>query len=74
MCDRFVDMESPVKTQVGNGPSKIFNFRGQTIYLSDQDIFTLKDSGLRDEEGKKTNVSNKIKVGLRRSGSFCRSL
>ena len=38
---RFVDMGAPVKTQVGNGFSKII-LRGQTIDLSDQATFILK--------------------------------
>ena len=48
----FVDMGALVKTQVVNGLNKLFNFRRQTIDVSDQAIFTLKDSFLRDEEGK----------------------
>ena len=32
-----------------NGLNKLFGFHGQTIYVSDQDFFTFKDSGLRDE-------------------------
>ena len=43
ICAHFVDMRAPVKTQVGNGLSKIFNFRGQTIDVSDIDFITLKD-------------------------------
>ena len=35
LCDRFVDMGSPVKNQVENGLSKLFDFRGQTIDTSD---------------------------------------
>ena len=46
----FVNMVVPVKTQVENGIRKIFNFRGQTIDVSDQAFFTLKDSGIHDEE------------------------
>ena len=40
--------------------SKIFDLRGQTSDVSDQSIFILKDSGLHDEEGNKTNISNRI--------------
>ena len=49
MYARFVDMGSPVKTQVENGLNKTFYFRGQTIDVSDQAIFILKDLGLHDE-------------------------
>ena len=70
LCARFVDMEYPVNNQVGNGLSKLFYFRGQTIDVSDQAIFILKDSGLHDEEGKKTNINNPITAGQRRSGHF----
>ena len=58
--DRFVDMGSPVKTQVGNGLSKLFDFRGQTIDVSGQAVFILTDLGLYYEEGKKTNVSDPL--------------
>ena len=51
----FVDMGAPVKTQVENGLSKLFDFRDQTIDVYDQAVFTLKDSGLHDEEGNKIN-------------------
>ena len=63
-------MVSPVKTQVENGLSKLINLFGQTIDVSDQALFTLKDSGLHDEEGKKTNVSDLLTVGQRPSGRF----
>ena len=59
-CARFVDMVSPVKTQVKNGLTKIFDFWAQTINMSDQAVFTLKDSCLHDEEGKKINTSNPL--------------
>ena len=42
-------MGALVKPQVENGLSKIFAFQGQAIDMSDQNIFTLKDSGLHDE-------------------------
>ena len=45
----FFDMGSPVKTQVGNCLSKIFDFGGHTIDMSDQAVFTSNDSGLHDE-------------------------
>ena len=60
LCDRFVDMRAPVKTKVKNGLIKIFDSRGQTIDVSEQAVFILKDSGLHDEEGNKTNVSDPI--------------
>ena len=49
LCDSFVDMGDPVKIQVGNGISKLFDFRGQTVDLSDQAIFIFKYFGLRYE-------------------------
>ena len=42
LCDCFVEMWLPVKTQVKNGLCKLFDF-------SDQAIFTLKYSGLCDK-------------------------
>ena len=63
-------MGAPVKTQVENGLCKIFDLRGQTIDVSDQAVFILKELGIRDEEGKETNVINPLKEGHRRSGSF----
>ena len=50
----------PVKTQVENVMSKIFNFRGQTIDMSDQAVFNLKDSSIHEEERKKINTSNPL--------------
>ena len=73
LCACFVDIGSPVKTQVENGLSKIFDFRGQTIDVSDQAIFILNDSGIHDEEGNKTNVSDPLIEYQRRSGRFCLS-
>ena len=63
-------MGAPVKTQVENGLRKLFNLRGQTIDVSDQAVFILKDSGLHDEEGKKTNVSDPLTTAQMRSGIF----
>ena len=40
ICARFVYMDAPVKIQVENGISKLFYFRGQTIYLSDQAVLS----------------------------------
>ena len=71
LCDCFVDIGDPVKIQVKNGLNKLFNFQGQTIDVSDQAVFTFKDSGLHDEEGKKTKVSDPITSAQRRLGSFC---
>ena len=66
----FLNMGDLVKTQVGNGLSKIFGLPSQTIDVSDQAVFTLKDFFLRDYEGKKTSVSNLFRASQRRSGSF----
>ena len=46
LCTHFVDMVSPVKSQVENGLIEIFNFWGQNTDTSDQAVFTLKYSGL----------------------------
>ena len=73
LCDRFVYMGAPVKTQVKNGLSKLFYFRGHTIDVSDQAVFILKDLRLHDEEANKTNVRNPIRAGERSSGHFCLS-
>ena len=63
-------MGAPVKTQVKNGLRKLFNFRVHTIDVSDQAVFILKDSGLHNEEGDKTKVSNPLRTAQRRWGSF----
>ena len=63
-------MGYPVKTQVENGLSKLFGLRVQTINTSDQSVFTLEDSGLHDEEGKKINTGNPLTLAQRRSGCF----
>ena len=63
-------MGAPVKTQVENGISKLLDFRGHTIDLSDKAVFILNDSGIHDEEGKKTNVSNPLTAAEKRSGHF----
>ena len=70
LCAIFVDMGTSVKTHVENGLSKLFNFWGQTIDVSDQAIFILNYSGLRDDERKKTNVSDPLTASQRRSGRF----
>ena len=45
---RFVDMGSPVKTQLENGLCKILDFRGHTIDVFDPSVFILKDPVLHD--------------------------
>ena len=65
LCACFVDMVAPVKTQVENGLSKLLDFRGQTIDMSDQAVFTLNYLGLFGEEVNKTNVSDPLTVGQR---------
>ena len=63
-------MGALVKNQAENGISKLFDLRVQTIDVSNQDVFTLNYLGLNDGEGKKTNVSDPLTVGQRRSGIF----
>ena len=63
-------MVDPVKTQVENELSKFFNFRGQTIDVSDQAIFTLKYLGLHDEKGNKINKRHPLISSQRWSDSF----
>ena len=70
LCDRFVYMGSPVKTQVENGMSKLFNFWGHTINTSEQAVFTLNYSVLHDEEVNKINTSDPLTAAQRRSGRF----
>ena len=65
LCARLVYLGAPVKIQVENVLSKLFNFRGQTIDMSDQAVFTLKYLGLFGEEVNKTNVSDPLTVGQR---------
>ena len=60
LCARFVDMGSPVTTQVGNLLSKLLDFRYRTIDMYGQAVFSLKDPGLHDEEGKKINSSDQL--------------
>ena len=59
-----------VKTHVENGLSKLFDLRGQTIDMSDRDVFTLKYSGLHDEEGKKINIREPLTAHQNISGRF----
>ena len=63
-------MGPPVKTQVGNGLSKLFNFWVHTIDVSDQSVFTLTYLALHDEEGNKINVSGPITESQRKSDRF----
>ena len=49
---QFFYTEAPVTTQAEIGLSKILYLWGKTIDMSDQTIFTLKDSGIHDEEVK----------------------
>ena len=70
LCASFVDTRSPVKTQGEKGLSKLFDFQGQTIDVSNQAVFILKYLGIHDEEGKKTNVSNPLTEARRMSGRF----
>ena len=63
-------MGAPFKTQVDNDLSRISNLLGQTIDVSDQAVFILKDLGLHDEEGNKTNVSKPLTVAQKSSVRF----
>ena len=49
---------------------QVFDFQGQTIDVSYQEIFTLKYLGLHDEEGKKINISDLITVTQRQLCHF----
>ena len=66
-------MGPTVKTQLENGLSKLFDLQGQTIDTSEQEVLTLNDSGLHDEEGKKINTSGPLTAAQRQSGRFCLS-
>ena len=59
-----------MKTPVETGLNKLFDFRGQTIDVSDQNFFTLKASYLRDEGGNKYNVSDPITADQWQLGRF----
>ena len=63
-------MVAAVKTNVEHLLSKLFDFRGQTIDVSYQAIFTLKYSGIYDEEGNKININNLLTASQRRSVQF----
>ena len=71
MCARFIDMGATIKIQVENWLIKLFDFRGQTIDVSDQAFFfILKDSGIHYGEVKKTNTSDSLTAAQRQSGRF----
>ena len=70
LCAHFVNMGELFKTQLENGLSKLFDYWGQTIAVSKQVVFILKNSGIRDEEEKKSNVRDPLTESQRRSGSF----
>ena len=55
---------------MGNGLSKIFNLRVRTIDLSEQSVFTINDSFLRDKEVNKINKIDPLTATQRRSGNF----
>ena len=63
-------MGAQVKIQVENGLGKYFNFQVQIINTSDQSIFTLKYSGLHDEEGKKINKRDLLTASQRQLSRF----
>ena len=67
-------MGAPVKNQAENGICKLFNLREHTFDVYDQYFFILKDSGINDEEGKKTNAGNPLTSGQTRLGHFYLSL
>ena len=46
------------------------NLQGQTIDMSDQSIFNLKELGIHDEEGNNINISDPLTASQRRSGRF----
>ena len=48
MCEMFFDTGAPVKTHVENVLNKILNLQCQTIDVSYQAVFTLKDTGIYD--------------------------
>ena len=70
LCTHFFYMGAPVNTQVVNGLSRLFVFRGQTIDKYEQAVFTLKYLGLRDYEGNKINISAPLTSAQRLSVSF----
>ena len=62
---------SPSEKPGGNGLNNIFDFRGQTIDMSDQTVFALNDSGLHYEEGTKIHISDLLTAAQMQSGCFC---
>ena len=45
----FFETRYPDKTQVENRLNKLFDFLGQNIYVSYQDVFVITYTGLHDE-------------------------
>ena len=41
LCDRFVHTGAPVKIHVGNGICNLFDFRGQTLDVSERAVLPL---------------------------------
>ena len=70
LCDCFVVMWDPTKTQMKNGLRKLFGFQEQTIDVSEQAVFALNYSGLRDEKGKKLTIKKPLTFTQRWSGDF----
>ena len=60
----------PSKTKVVNGLSDLFDLQGQTIDMSDQSVFTLKDSGNHDKRGGEINIINQLTSTQRQLGHF----
>ena len=48
---------------------KIFDFRSQNIVVSDKDVFILTDTGIQDEEGKKTNMIKSLTASQKQLGT-----
>ena len=58
----------PGENQLENRMSKTFDFREQTIDMSDQSVSTLKGLGLHDEEGKKININKPLTADQKQLG------
>ena len=67
LCARFVDIVDPVKTHVKNGLNKIFDLQGQSIDVSDQDLFVLTHESLHEKEGRKTTIGDPLSEGQRQT-------
>ena len=59
-----------MKTQVENGLIDLFDIRGHTIDMSDQDVFTLKYLVINDKEGNKINISDPLTATHKLLGRF----